>query len=149
MSERLLLISCSATKREGGLTLPAIERYDGPQYKVLRKALAEGIEPVTVRILSAVYGLIPPDYDLPVYDAKFTTKSAWAMATNKWVRGDFAAQLAQADDVFVMAGGLYLGVLNSWAPARRTVPWILATGAPGQRLHMLSQWLRNPAQKAA
>jgi hypothetical protein len=146
---RLLLISCSATKREGGLTLPAIERYDGPQYKVLRKALAEGIEPPCIRILSAAYGLIPPDYDLPVYDAKFTPKSADVMASNLWVRADLVVQLAQAESVFVMMGGLYLTVLNRWAPARRTVPWILATGAPGQRLHMLSQWLRNPAQKAA
>ncbi len=34
---RLLILACSATKREGKTALPAIELYDGVNFRVLRK----------------------------------------------------------------------------------------------------------------
>ena len=41
MSKRLLLLSCSQRKRPDPGLLPAIERYDGPQYQVLRTFIRE------------------------------------------------------------------------------------------------------------
>jgi hypothetical protein len=53
--KKLLLIACSNRKvRTRGL-LPAIERYDGVTYRVIRKAMREGYFPpnVDVKILAA------------------------------------------------------------------------------------------------
>jgi hypothetical protein len=144
---RLLLVSCSATKR-AGLSLPALERYDGPKYRVLRRALADGIEPLTVRILSAAYGLIGPEHEIANYNLELMPKSAGVLARCPWRRGDIVGQVERADDVFVMAGGLYLDVLRQWCPASAS-SWRTATGAPGQRLQQLGQWLRNTNQGSA
>lgn len=143
---RLLLISCSATKRPntpGVFGMAAIDRYDGPKYRVVRKALAEGgREPPTIRILSAALGLIGPDEPIADYNLELTPKSRDVLAACRYRRGDIAAQVAQADDVFVMAGGHYTQVLQAWCPSASR-SWIYATGAPGQRLQMLAAWLRT------
>lgn len=138
---KLLLISCSATKRQGELTLPAIERYDGPKFRVLRKALAGDIEPLTVRILSAAKGMIGPEFPLEHYDMELTPKSRDRLVMSPAHRAGFAALVAAHDDVFVMAGGLYLTVLDAWHPGRPA--WRVATGAPGQRLNQLKTWLHQ------
>jgi hypothetical protein len=138
---RLLLISCSATKREG-VSLPAIERYDGPKYRVLRKALAEGIEPPVIRILSAAYGLIEPEHEIANYDLELAPKQSDVLARCPWRRGDITTQARLADDVFVMAGGLYLSVFEQWCPASYPT-WRIASGAPGERLRQLGLWLRQ------
>ena len=39
---KLLLISCSQRKREDEGLLPAIDRYDGPAYRCLRKMITRG-----------------------------------------------------------------------------------------------------------
>ena len=59
---RLLILSCSQRKRETQEPLPAIERYNGPLFFVLRRFLREcprQARQLDVYILSAAYGLIP------------------------------------------------------------------------------------------
>lgn len=41
--KRLVVLSCSATKRDDTGLLPALERYNGPMYQVLRTFLREKI----------------------------------------------------------------------------------------------------------
>ena len=63
MKNYLLIISCSQRKVETSEPLPALERYDGPTYRTLRKAMHEGRIPknLDVLIISAKYGLIGSD----------------------------------------------------------------------------------------
>lgn len=58
-SKQLLVLGCSATKRTTAGELPAIDRYDGPPYRVLRSFLRENQWPqeLSVAVLSAEYGL--------------------------------------------------------------------------------------------
>ena len=39
---RLVILPCSATKRDGPEYMPAIERYDGPLWRTLRAADPDG-----------------------------------------------------------------------------------------------------------
>jgi hypothetical protein len=75
----LLIIACSATKRHDAGGLPAIDRYDGPAFRVLRKALREraGLsDALGIRILSAEFGLIGPWIHIPNYDRRMTAERA-------------------------------------------------------------------------
>jgi hypothetical protein len=60
MTKQLLVLGCSQTKRDAPGFLPAIERYDGSPYRVLRSYLRERDWPdqLSVAILSAKHGLV-------------------------------------------------------------------------------------------
>lgn len=71
--QRLLILSCSQRKNTSQEQLPAIERYNGPLFFVLRRYLREcpcETKHLDVYILSAAYGLIPGDFPTPLYDQK-------------------------------------------------------------------------------
>ena len=76
---RLLILSCSQRKHETQEPLPAIERYNGPLFFVLRRFLREcprQARQLDVYILSAAYGLIPGDFPTAWYDRKMDLSRA-------------------------------------------------------------------------
>lgn len=76
---RLLILSCSQRKRSDPGLLPAIERYNGPAFQVLRKFLRERPDDtrrLDVFIMSAAYGLIPAEYPIANYDQVMTSQRA-------------------------------------------------------------------------
>src|SRR5947209_3928068 len=60
----LLLLACSKRKLHTAGLLPAFQRYDGGAFRIVKRALREGHEPLNlaILILSAKYGLIPKKY---------------------------------------------------------------------------------------
>jgi hypothetical protein len=82
--QKLLIIACSATKRETapGELLHAINLYDGPGYRTLRKHLRND---VAVLVLSAEHGLIQAYEEIATYNRKMTAKRA----------GELSAQVAK------------------------------------------------------
>ncbi len=82
MSKRLLVLGCSQVKRETPGLLPAIERYDGSPYRVLRSFLRDREWPaaLSVAILSAKYGLVGGFTGIENYDERMTSGKAseWA-----------------------------------------------------------------------
>src|SRR5438876_8192252 len=74
---RLLIISCSQRKKPDAGLLPAIDRYDGPAFRVLRKFLVEApAHPPVILILSAKYGLIEAAQPVPDYDCRMSAALA-------------------------------------------------------------------------
>jgi hypothetical protein len=67
---KLLILNCSKSKQGTGGQIPALELYDGPKFKVVRKAIAEGRAPQDLRvlILSALHGWVWHDEELGYYD---------------------------------------------------------------------------------
>ena len=82
VDRKLLVLGCSETKREAPGLLPAIERYDGSSYRVLRSFLREREWPpgLSVAILSAKYGLVGGFTGIENYDERMTPARAleWA-----------------------------------------------------------------------
>jgi hypothetical protein len=73
----LLVLSCSQRKRSDSSLLPAIERYDGPTFRVLRRFLKEQpLAPLDIFVLSAKFGLIPHNQLIPNYDQQMTQSRA-------------------------------------------------------------------------
>jgi hypothetical protein len=92
VDKQLLVLGCSQTKRGATGLLPAIERYDGSSYRVLRRFLREREWPacLSVAILSARYGLVGGFTGIEDYDERMTPTRAleWVpqcgLALKKW-----------------------------------------------------------------
>ncbi|HEY5869186.1 MAG TPA: hypothetical protein VI542_27080 [Candidatus Tectomicrobia bacterium] len=82
VGRQLLVLGCSQAKRETPGLLPAIDRYDGSSYRVLRNYLREREWPskLSVAILSAKYGLVGGFTGIEDYDERMTPLRAleWA-----------------------------------------------------------------------
>ncbi|NNJ13625.1 hypothetical protein EKD04_025190 [Chloroflexales bacterium ZM16-3] len=145
----LLILACSATKRADTAPLPARERYDGPAYRVLRTALREraGLaEALTIRILSAEYGLIASDTPIPWYDRRMTpTRARELIPAVRAARRPLERQ--RWDAIAISLGAAYWPAMpEDWGVMTigveqppETIRMI--SGSQGRRLGQLRQWL--------
>ena len=109
--DKFLVVSCSQTKRQSSGLLPAIERYDGPAYRVIRRALAgERSRLPQVFVLSAEYGLIPGHQPIPYYNRVIDLGRA------KELRPQVLAELQQITETSP-ASELFLCLTRRYLPA--------------------------------
>jgi hypothetical protein len=141
---RLLIIACSARKRAGAELMPAIARYDGPAFRVLRKYLRERpTDDLAVLILSARFGLIPAARGIPDYDLRMTRAGAERLRARVLAR--LRAQLDNTayPEIGLCLGRRYQAALTGYegvVPGGTTVTAI--AGGLGPRLTRLHEWLR-------
>jgi hypothetical protein len=143
--DRLLILSCSQRKASAKGRLAAIDRYDGPAFRVLRKFLREDPADVpTVLILSAKYGLIESEREIPWYDHRLSKTSADRLRPQVMKMAGHVLRSHQWRAVGLCAGREYRSALNGLAeliPAGVRVD-LLASGL-GKRLAALRNWLRQ------
>jgi hypothetical protein len=140
----LLILGCSARKRSTTEMLPAIERYDGPLYRVLRKSLREGTapQPLDILIISARYGLLRASDQVECYDQRMTRDLAAQMREEIGLR--LAAELSGKtySHAHISLGADYLAALGGAEGVARYVERItVASGGLGQRQAQLRNWL--------
>lgn len=136
----LLIIGCSASKRATKNKLPALELYDGVNFRVLRKFLNErGWPPgLCIKILSAKYGLIDATDLIDTYDQRLDGLTA--RQRNKEVlkalkkTGKFAS-------VFVNLGKDYLPAIDGIDRVFGANKIVYATGGIGIKMAQMKQWL--------
>lgn len=141
---RCLVLSCSQTKKDDLEPLPAIERYKGPAFQVLRRFLAEAdskLHDVDIYILSARYGLIASDTLIENYDQKMTKDRATKLRCEvlKRLKGILRQDYV---DIFCSLSKTYLQAMDGFealvpADTRITV----SRAALGTRLTELKNWL--------
>ncbi|WP_019998520.1 hypothetical protein [Aureimonas ureilytica] len=171
-SSRLVLISCSATKRPDGARMPAIERYDGPLWQTLRTADPNGTL-AQVAFLSAHYGFRSASTPIADYDARLTRDLADAMIaggmTTRWPRprlasmpdtvgahpgveiaGLYHAAGEPLRDIALVGGALYLEVMRAFLVGFREMGCIAAdatvteiNGPIGFMRRDLRRWLHS------
>ena len=78
LGKKLLILGCADRKRDSGGFLPALDRYDGPAYRVIRKYLREyqWPEDVSIAVLSAEHGLFGILKGIKDYDKKMDVTTA-------------------------------------------------------------------------
>jgi hypothetical protein len=123
--KHLVVLGCSATKVEAEGSLPAIDLYDGPLFRVLRSYLRNFQWPdrLSVAVLSAKYGIIGGLSNITTYDQRMTRERATELA------------------------GTVTETLREWGPAHRRVdlvlghdylrsihPTLLSAGKPAMRV---------------
>lgn len=140
---RLLILSCSQRKRSDPGLLPAIERYDGPAFRVLRRFLREQTDRagLDVFVLSAVYGLVPANCPIAEYDQVMTPQ--WAAELNDEVLAVFANLIrTRYTELCLAMSAKYLIALEGWPvliPLGVSV--MVADGPQGVKLAQLKRWL--------
>lgn len=138
----LVVIPCSAAKREfPSRPIAAFERYDGPFYKVIRKAKRERrFNPlIRIVILSAKHGLIRGGVKIRSYDQRFDADTA--VLRGPKVRSDLKRLIrtGKFSRVCVNLGRDYAAVIQEM-PELHDAVW--AEGSIGKRAALLKQWIQ-------
>ncbi len=145
--KRCLIIGCSQTKINTPGDIPAIERYDGPAFRVLRRFLANEsprhqADQLDVFILSAEYGLIEGKKEVPVYDRRMTQQRAGEIHDD--VLNTFKQKITGQNytELFLSMGKTYLLALDGFeellSPATNV---IVSRKTAGRKLTELKAWL--------
>jgi hypothetical protein len=140
----LLILACSQRKRPDPGLLPAIERYDGVNFRVLKKARREGYWPSGLRvlILSAKYGLLEADEPIENYNLRMTRDIAGRLRDSIGIRLDEVLCETNWQNIFVNLGGDYLPAIASASELTRFGDTVVyASGGIGTRMAHLRQWL--------
>jgi hypothetical protein len=138
-----LLLACSQRKRLDAGVLPAIDRYDGPAFRLLRRYIKQNsVQSVDAKIISAEYGLISTDYSLPYYDCRITKKQSKILHSQVITGLEIALNSKPYTNLLIWLGRDYLEAIHSYEaiiPEGMTVQ--LANGGIGRRLSILYDWL--------
>lgn len=145
--KRCLIIGCSEAKLDTPGELPAIERYDGPPFRVLRRFLKNGslgdsLSELAVFVLSAEFGLISGEQLIPVYDRRMTSHRAEELRSD--VLEVFKCEVANQKygELFLSMGKTYLLALAGYetllSPAMKVS---VSDVTAGRKLTELKFWL--------
>ena len=140
MPKRLLILGCADRKRDSGGLLPALDRYDGPAYRVIRNFLREyqWPEDVSIAVLSAEHGLFGILKGIRQYDKRMDLATATARAPecstilSKWATSHRSVHVALGKDSMpAVQPGLETLCLESQ----------VFMGGIGQKLHQIKNFL--------
>ncbi len=140
----LLIIACSQRKHPDPGLLPAIERYDGPSFQVLRRFLRErpnAFEQLDIFILSAAYGLIPAEKPIANYNQLMTFQRAVELQSQILARFNELMNNSYAKLCLAMSEK-YLIALKEWEALIPPDMSVTVTDGPqGVKLAQLKNWL--------
>ena len=131
--KRLLIMACGKAKKdEPG---KAINVYDGPSFRTVRKYLRTGNNHLDVKIISAKYGLIDSKDKISPYDLKMGAKSAKIYENIYGL--DFQDLALKYDEIFLLGGKNYQSIVPEELDIKR------AAGKIGEQISQLKTWLNE------
>src|SRR5262245_2636420 len=144
MNTRALLISCSKSKVATSGLLPAIELYDGPYYRMIRKLKRDGLFPSTldIFIISAKHGLITSGKLIEPYEFKMDLRRAKELRPS--LTGCIKAHLkhGQYGELFVNLGAVYLEAVRGYDRQLPPDMHIIQIGGEiGRRISAMKKWI--------
>ena len=145
--DRLLILGCSQKKRPDSGLLPALDRYDGPMFRVLRKFLREcpgGAQGLETYILSAEFGLMQASQPIPNYDRRMTLQQANRLKSPVLACLRRILTEKQYQRLLINVGKDYAVALSDYKWRCLTnVKMTVATGTQGYRQAELYDWLHG------
>lgn len=141
--QRILITSCSQRKKTDKNLLPAIDRYDGPSFRLLRKYLSQNTDKLEVYILSAKYGLLSYKNKIPFYEEKLIKQKSQELSQLSISQANqLFDKTEQKKEVFVNLGNLYLQVFEPiLEKISQTNSVVFTSGSSGKRLAEMHDWL--------
>lgn len=135
-----LIISCSAKKNSNTNPLPAMELYDGPYYRTLRKLNDEKkLQKIHIMIISAKYGLLNPYDPIEDYNLKMTDEIAQKL--NKKLKKDLNQFLKERNfnEIYISMGKDYQKAINGLEFDNVQ----FAEGKIGQKISKTKKWINS------
>lgn len=151
--KRCLILSCSRAKHGAPELLPAVQRYTGPMYQVLRRYLREKPEEsnhLSVYILSARYGLIESQTPIPSYDQKMTPTRAVELRPDVLNMAQQVIAPIGYGEIYLAMGQTYLSAMDGLAGLLNgSTRLIVSQDSSGKQLTALRNWLWGSDEKPA
>lgn len=143
MSTSLVILGCSQRKRQTSRILPAIDRYNGPVFGVLRKHTRETPDnPAAVCVLSARFGLIRGERKIPRYNLQLSGRGVVDLRQRVKKQLERTLKTIKPKRLFVSVGAQYWPLLSEGLQHKlNTRNVVVATGGIGGRASQLSRWL--------
>lgn len=139
----LLIIACSRCKNSQTELLPALERYNGPTFRLLRRFLKQNPSfSLDIYILSAKFGLIRSDELIPLYDQKMTKKQSHELQSELICKLQEILNTSSYTNLYFCLGKAYFAVLDGYNNfIESDIEINIATGSIGKKLVKLHTWL--------
>lgn len=147
-NKKLLLISCSAKKKKFQHLAPAIEVYDGPLFRMLRKIKRSRKCPhLHVKIISAKYGLITPSTLINYYDKRITKEEL--LERNSALLSSLITlfRVYNYSEIFICLGKDYLSAISgfeNYVPPKCRLTY--SQGKIGQKLKQTRDWILHTVE---
>jgi hypothetical protein len=141
----LVILGCSQRKKQTSRLIPAIDRYDGPAFQVLRKHARDNPEtsPDTF-VLSGRFGLIAGQFPIPRYDRRLKQDDHTVLREQVQKQLKRTLDECRPERLFVSVGSRYWPLLEE--PLSRDVAaesLTVASGSIGGRASQFAHWLRG------
>lgn len=140
----LLILPCSKRKKPVSKA-QALELYDGPFYRVVRKAKPQNLD---ILILSAKYGLIGSNESISYYDQMMTAERAEELASEIIMKLEKSLRYGCYDEIFINLGKTYMLALDEGKNMLDEYNVYWASGQIGERSHQLKNWLESIGAEA-
>lgn len=140
---RTLILSCSQSKKFDKADLSAIQRYDGPSFRLLRRYLNQTNENLEIYILSAKFGLIRHQTSIPYYEQKLRNSEIEKLKENiSKQKQNFFSETCERKSFFINLGKNYLQVFECVLEELiKNSNAAFASGSSGKRLAEMYDWL--------
>lgn len=142
--KKLLVVSCSERKKVELNRMPAIEMYDGPMFRMIRKHKPFFYNGIDLLIVSAKYGLMKPSLQILNYDKRLSKEQIPELRKQTLARLEKFTSNENYKEVRLSMGKDYLslfdGINNVFSP-KCTIK--ITTGKIGQKLHKTKKWLNK------
>jgi len=141
---RLLIIGCSNKKNKFDRLETALNIYDGPNYRSIKKMKRSNNFPddVQIIIISAKYGMIFPDQLIGYYDQKMTAKQSELLRSE--MKKKLKKYVCEKNffECFINLGKTYRDSIQDFTFPRHLIPKY-ADGKIGEKRSEMLQWLKN------
>jgi hypothetical protein len=144
--KRLIILACSARKKGGPEPVPAIERYDGPMWQILRNFMRDEplfAECTDILALSAEFGLITSNDLIPLYERKMAPSRAVELRPQVLQRLQCFLSSTHTD-ICLALSEQYMHTLAGWEVLVPEGTRITQTDGPmGVKLAQFKAWLQG------
>lgn len=154
-TRRFLILACSQRKRQDPEPIPALERYDGPAFQLIRKYVRQrpnDQQSLDIYVLSARFGLISATETIPYYDQRMTAHRAAELRDHVLNRFSQQFQAGAYQQLLINVGRDYRHAVHGIeAIAPPDCSTIMLEGSQGRRLSQIRCWLYGdaPQQRSA
>lgn len=138
----LLIIGCSQKKNPSPCPVKALDRYDGVNFKVIKKFRRDKKLPenLDIIIISAKYGFLKADEKIDDYDVRMTEKRAQELHPNIVHEMKEFISNKVYEEIFINLGKDYMPAIEG-IENLANCPVLYAQGRIGEKMGALKKWL--------